>query len=81
MSKILGTWCHYNGDYGVAVVLVEGEIGDYAAYIYAERVMYYDATLISEEALCAMCARAGNKLSFTQAKGFFPWIEEDGYRV
>jgi len=72
--KILGinTRCYPNEYEGVppfkiTVVLVEGEIGDYAAYVGHGSPEWI--------------ARRGDKLGFIEAKVHFPSIEEDRYRI
>jgi hypothetical protein len=50
----------------IVVVLVEGDIGDYAAYI--------------GEGPPEWVAQYGDKLSFVEAKIHFPGIEKEKYR-
>ena len=55
-----------NGHVEIIAVLVGGTIGDYAAYIGQGTVEFV--------------ARSGDKLSFIEAKQYFPGIIEDNYR-
>lgn len=52
----------------VTYVLVEGSVEDYVCYV-----------ALGEDEI--FVAQQGNKISFAEAKCYFPWIEESKYRI
>lgn len=78
MSKIINVnerWYPVGGSRGmerapVTVVLVEGGIGDYAAYVG-----------LGDKSKAEDIAQHGDKISFAEACCHFPWgLDEDKYR-
>ena len=78
MSEVLNTntrWYPVGGSHGierapVTAVLVAGSIGDYAVYVG-----------VGDEEHAEDIARFGDKLSFAEARGQFPFLDEKEYRL
>ena len=78
MGKIINVnerWYPVGGSHGlerapVTVVLVEGDIGDYAAYAG-----------VGDKSHAEDIARFGDKISFDEARCHFPWgLSKEKYR-
>lgn len=68
----------------VGIVLIENDAGEQSARIgvlkYVEIEGCYIRGAYSDEEDAQYIADNGAKLSFTEAKAFFPWITEEKYK-